>query len=395
MLSRNFFLGIFWLTFVVSMTLLVCDFGRKLGVEGFNAIERGCLLLAALSLVMGSSKLYISQLVGLGVILIITFISAVFSNYEEFSWNVYLRGTMQFVIIFMLLAAVVNDKNAIRILRFFSYIPIIVVINGIIYKALGLGEVFYTEFASGVPRLSGSLQPAFLASLCISGVYASLKLAIEKDERYWFWLVVNVLILLLTAARMALLVTFLLAASVFFLNTNISRKFKFNLVLIGIFAAMAVVPFMIQTFLTRIEMSGDNGRDVLWEYLSFLQSFYPNFGIGLGHQYLSIPDEVIMQAATVSAHNEFKRLALEIGDVQTGMVIFAFVASGLWLARHKTTNAPVEIVMALALFMVNSMVANSFSSAYVFLMLFVTKVGAQCNFQDVPQRWPAHAKSRV
>jgi len=395
MLDRNFFRHVFWLTFAIAIVLLACDFGRKLGVEGFNQIERGCMLLAALALVMGSARFYFSQYVGLALIVLITFISALNSVYEDFSWNVYFRGTIQFVIIFSLLAAAVRNDDALRILKLFSFIPLFVVFNGIIYQAMGLGEVFYTEWASGVPRLSGSLQPAFLASLCISAVYASLKLAIEQDERYWFWLVINVLILLLTAARMALLVSFLLASSVFFLNTSISRKFKFNMVLIGTFAALSVMPFMIQNFLTRIENSGDNGRDVLWEYLSFLQGYYPNFGIGLGHQYLSIPEEVIMQTATVSAHNEFKRLALEIGDIPTGLVIFVFTAAGLWLARHKNTNAPVEVVMAFALFLVNSMVANSFSSAYVFTMLFVAKVGAQCQFTTSRIGWRQHAQSTV
>lgn len=400
MLDRNFFRHVFWVMFSISLILLACDFGRKLGVEGFNQIERAAMLLASLALVMGSARFYVSQYVGLGLIILVTLISAVFTSYEDFSWNVYLRGTIQFIIIFSLLAASVREVDAIRLLKVFSFIPLFVVFNGVIYQAVGLGEVFYTEWASGVPRLSGSLQPAFLASLCISGVYSSLKLAMEHDDRYWAWLIINVLILLLTAARMALLVSFLLAASAFFLNTSISRKFKFNMVLIGFVAAMAVLPFVLQTYLTRIETSGDNGRDVLWEYLSFLQSFYPNFGIGLGHQYLSIPEEVIMQTATVSAHNEFKRLALEIGDIQTGLVIFLFVASGLWLARHPHTRAPVEIVMAFSLFLVNSMVANSFSSAYVFMMLFAAKLGAQCEFSSKKQsnkkhRYQAHAQSSV
>jgi len=183
MLDRNFFRHVFWLTFAIAIVLLACDFGRKLGVEGFNQIERGCMLLAALALVMGSARFYFSQYVGLALIVLITFISALNSVYEDFSWNVYFRGTIQFVIIFSLLAAAVRNDDALRILKLFSFIPLFVVFNGIIYQAMGLGEVFYTEWASGVPRLSGSLQPAFLASSCISAVYASLKLAIEQDER--------------------------------------------------------------------------------------------------------------------------------------------------------------------------------------------------------------------
>ncbi|MEK9766107.1 MAG: hypothetical protein VW274_06465, partial [Thalassolituus sp.] len=111
-----------------------------------------------------------------------------------------------------------------------------------------------------------------------------------------------------------------------------------------------------------------SGRDILWEFVLYMISRYPDFGIGFGHQFLSTPQDIINMTASWSAHNEYLRIALEVGIVPSFFffifMFLTFLSPMLYFKRFDFFY-----VSAVVLFFLSCATDNTISSPYMFLYL--------------------------
>lgn len=358
----------FKLLYCIALLILIVNIDNVIGIARFNVIERALVLLFVIvGYLEGRHNAITIPFVGM---ITVTLFTALMSKNPSFSWSIYVNGTIQFLIIYLMLSTVPSEKTRTFLLKSFCFLPIVSVVLGTVYYFAFGRPLFYTEWASGMPRLQGSLIPAFLASLCITAVYSSFHAIYRIDRRYWYLLIVNGLILVLTAARMALFLTAIIAFVTIFFGVKKNATLKVWSSIAMIFATLIFIAVFGEVLVARMENSGLNGRDVLWNYMNALSEKYKSFGIGLGHQYIMIPDKITNVTSTVAAHNEYIRLKLELGTVPFYIFISLYLGALVALINSKLCANRVELFVGFAAFMMNAFVANSFSSAYVFIMLY-------------------------
>ncbi|MGE0225561.1 MAG: O-antigen ligase family protein [Acetobacteraceae bacterium] len=217
--------------------------------------------------------------------------------------------------------------------------PMIVVTGGVIAALAGVRPLFID---SGGARLTGLGHPAFLAGVCLAGVYACL---IETYRRLragdLALLGVNTVLLLLTGARAPLACggVVVLLSLMFVPSPAFPPRYRLLLVL-AVAATLPVLAVLAGEFaavrvfnLLSTDAVHLSGRDVLWPAFISAAEQSPWFGWGVGAGNVVIPPDspVAKLLHTWAAHNEYLRIQVEGGHVGRTLLVTLFV---LWVWRR-------------------------------------------------------------
>jgi len=239
------------------------------------------------------------------------------------------------------------------IIRATRWCALVAVAGGVILAALGIRPLF-TD--SGGMRLTGLGHPAFLATVCMASVYASLIQFYRTGRRTELpLLVVNLTILLLTGARapmaFATLVTGLTLTCVS--APIVPTRWRLYLLLGAGGLATILAIFLLAGDLGDIRLfnllSTDatnlSGRDILWEAFRAVTRDSPWVGWGIGAGNVVIPPEspVAKLLHTWAAHNEYLRIEVEGGQLGR-LLLIAMFAGWVWMRSRTLPTAERRII---------------------------------------------------
>jgi hypothetical protein len=358
--------------FVFAYLFLIFNISSVIGVGSANAIEKSFFLLAGV-IYVSSRNVYWPTIFVMVFLLSLTFFSALLSENEGFEWGVYLRSITQILIIFMLFSGIPNEQDKKFITRSVAWFPIICVLLGVFYHIIGVKPFFNMEYASGLPRLGGSLIPPYLGAMCVGSIISALFYADTYNKKNYLYIAaLNIVILLATSARMPLVVAVILTAVAFYGGFKNKIRIKLFVTILGILFLIVFLLLFGDLILTRITQTHMSGREIIWEYLLYLLDYYYDFGVGYGHQVLFMPHEVTMlTGGTVGAHNEYLRVAVEIGFWPAVLFFISFFIGIVFLAFSPVCERRGLVLLAGVLYMVTFITDNSLSSPTLFLFMIV------------------------
>ena len=220
--------------------------------------------------------------------------------------------------------------------------PVVAVAGGLVLAAAGVHPLF-TD--GGGMRLTGLGHPAFLATVCMAGMYAGLIQFYRTGRPAELLLLgINLLLLVLTGARaplfFAAMVTGLTLA--FVPSPLVPPRWRL-LMLLG---AGATVPVLAGLMLAGglgdfrlfalLDSGATNlsGRDTLWAAFDSVTAGSPWVGWGIGAGNVIIPpDSRIAQLLhTWAAHNEYLRIEVEGGQLGRALLIAMFA---IWVWQRS------------------------------------------------------------
>jgi len=365
---------LFRATFSVALLALVLNIGEIFNLERANAIEKSLLLLAAFTLLL-RGRIAWSVVTCVVFVLLSTLISAVFTVYSGFAWDIYFRSLASLAAALLFLVVIPSRSDSEFILLTFVFLPVFEIAVSALYQIRFGISMFRVDGLLGDMRLAGTTHPAFLAPLAVAGAFAAVFLADLKNKLYLVMTVVNGIILLLTAARMPALVFTLCCGSALIFCFQGQHSMRLFILLTGPIAASIVGLIFSERIMARLEYGSLSGREVLWNYLRNVSDHYPAFGIGLGHQSTIMGHETMVLNPTIAAHNEYIRLLVEVGWIGSALMIFAGVAlfTAIWSSRWISYN-PIFLVSVIA-FAIYSYTDNTLSRFEANAILIVALIG--------------------
>lgn len=356
--------------FALLAYVLIVDLNVDMLI-GLNAtpLEKGLLTIAGLALI-ASRGVNVGALAALALITVVAIGSAALTDYTGFHIDRFVRGLFSLVAPWLLLTARPRAADAKVILLAFAWLPLGNVITGILYQGMGLTTVFETH----TPRMQGASIASGLASMCLVGALSAMLYAHQfRKPRYYLVLLLNLLLLLLTAARGPFLIA-MLVLPVTYVAYCRPRLQEMLAVLIALpFAGVVMFIVAGQSLVERLGNSSLSGREMLWEELYSVLAKYWEFGIGLGHQIDVVSERVKNYTATVAAHNEYLRIAVECGYYGGVAILVLFIALfvSVW-GSPRIRFAPPFLagVIGFAVYAAND---NALSSAIIpFLVIVIS-----------------------
>ena len=227
--------------------------------------------------------------------------------------------------------------------------PLCTVCFGAVLAGLGLDHMYVLE--QGALRLGASGEPPFLAGFALVGVYAALVACAATASRTAIAaLLVNLIIILLTGARMPLAI----ASFDIFVLLVLQRRILL-IAMAGAVAAAAVLfsgalSFLRVIDLTKLgEASNLTNRDIVWPYFqkAFFDSPLFGWGIGAGKVIIPVTSQIDTLLGTNAAHNEYLRIGAEGGVFGAGLLILLLA---LWVRRGSAAMAPAQRWMVRLIF---------------------------------------------
>lgn len=349
---------------------------RSFGVEAAPLVSKVFLLFAALFLLFSGRLAEGNLLVGILAIAIV-YTSAIATDYSYFEWSVFLFSLNQIVTLFIFLSVRPSVGQMLSVLKIIAWAPAFSLFIGMCYEVIGVGSLFGIDGMTDAMRLQGSTIPAFLAGVTLSAAFSSMLLYyLDNNKKFVFLLFFNFAVILLTAARMPIfLCGVILVVSFLVLDKGgVKKKIAYGAAFFG--SSVIFLMFFGQAILARFGSESSSGRDVLWDYFSGLIDDYWNFGIGFGHSISAVPPQVtVLVGGASAAHNEYLRIAVEIGVVQA-WVFYALLAVML-INLGRGINASVRLVYysGCLLFFVFCYTDNSVSTPVYYPLLIVAFYG--------------------
>jgi hypothetical protein len=338
---------LFRFVFAAAMVMLSLNISVIFSIDKANPLEKGLILAAAVVIAM-RGRIEHTLVPGCAIIIGATLLSAVATGYENFSWDIYMRSLVTFVTLLLFLAVIPREDDRDWVLIVLAFTPLLQVVLGVAYAALGIKPMFRPD-SFGVMRMQGSTGTAFLGAATATGAVAAMAYAHLKDMRYLALVAINAGILLLSGARMATAAAVIGCAGLLFFGFRRDPHARYLIMIGGSLAAMVAVPVLGGALLERVGSGSLQGRDLLWNFLGGFVRDYPEFGVGLGHQYTLIPASLTQATGTVAAHNEYLRLLVELGRVGIlvlGLGTIALLAAALLSPTRRTPAALVVILLA-------------------------------------------------
>jgi O-antigen ligase len=338
-----------------------------------NIVEKALLLLTGAAFVVTRPARH-GIIVLIGAIVIVSFFCAVGTQFHHFQWKLYVGGLVSIVAPFVLLAADPEEKDRLFVLRVFALIPLASVGIGGLYQVLGLHQLFNTD-ALGALRLGGTMVPAFLAGSCFTAAFVSMELADRQHLGYGALFLANLAILVLTGGRMPLALTLVVCGLYFLRGFQRIPLLKFFAPVYFLVAAGFYLAFFGKNLLIRFQSHSLNGRDALWATVGRALAAHPWFGVGLGNQQLLIPASLTGKTSTIAAHDEYLRIAVELG--YPGAFLFFALSIAILLVVWKSDwvrRDPMFLLCAAA-FYVYCLTDNAIGTPQNFLFLTAAAFG--------------------
>lgn len=358
---------VLFLAAFISIFIIAVDIGRNFGVPNANQVEKGMIVLWAL-LTLKLGEINPLAVFGFVSITMIILFSGVNTEYVYYDYKTSLLSFTQIIALLFFFIAILDERNLILSLKVVSFAATISLVVGCVFSLMGYRDLFRAEYATGILRLGGSTVSAFMAGLCIMSSLSSLYVWLRCDERYKYIFLISFVCLLLTMGRMALFIGTLLCYVRFLTIKGVSNKRKFQTTLMLCLLGLVVAAFIMPTLLERMQNSGSSGRDILWHFVMYMITLYPDYGIGFGHQFLSTPQDIIARTASWSAHNEYLRIALELGVIPS-IFFFMFLFLTLCSPMFYFKRFDAFYSFSVLLYMLSCITDNNISSPHMFLFL--------------------------
>ncbi|MBB3938022.1 O-antigen ligase family protein [Aureimonas phyllosphaerae] len=342
---------------------------RVLGLAGANQLHKSTLFAFGVAALLSRPKRPFAVFC-VSMMVATTFVCALLSDFNHLSYSRYFLSLFSLVAVLIPLMVVFDRKDYRFIILNLAWAPVGCIALGMVYNVLGIHPVWYVDFL-GVQRLQGSVIPAGVGSLGYVGTIAAMTASVFVDRRYLGLVGVNLIILVLSAARMPFAMAALVCLVMFY-QFHTKRIITVSLASIALML-LAFVAYLIlgERIAARFESESSSGRDLIWGALQAVLDMYPMFGIGLGHQTVVIPENVAERAATIAAHNEYLRLALEIGYVGAYAFFFFLIVIFLRLmyqASKYRTPAFVVMVASFFIYCFTDNVISSNTSVFVLVL---------------------------
>jgi O-antigen ligase len=300
-------------------------------------------------------------------IVVLTLFCAMGTDFPQFQWRLYVGGLVSIIAPFVLLTAAPREQDRVLGLVVFASLPLLMTVVGGMYQLVGIAPLFNSDPLSGT-RLAGTQGiPAYLAAAGFTGTFAALELAERRHLSYAFLFFADLIILLLAGGRMAL------GAAVLVCGIDYIRSFK-RVPLLKFFAPiwiLVVGGILLVTFaednLRHLQSTSLSNRDLIWAPLIRQLHAHAWFGVGLGNQQLLV--HVVGVITTFASHNEYLRLAVELG--YPGAIIFFAFTLGIMLLVWNSTwvgRDPMFLVCAAA-FYLYGVTDNTFSVPQAYFIL--------------------------
>lgn len=219
-------------------------------------------------------------------------------------------------------------------IRAIRWCAVVAVAGGVVLALAGVRPLFVD---SGGMRLTGLGHPAFLATVCMASVYATLIWFYRTgDPAELLLLAVNLLLLLLTGARAPLFFGVMVSGVTlgWVSAPHVSLRWRV-FALLGAGATIPVlIAFMLAGGLGEVRifnlLSSDathlSGRETLWAAFeeAIQGSPWVGWGIGAGNAIIPPDGPIAQLLRTWAAHNEYLRLQVEGGRLGLGLLIVMF-----------------------------------------------------------------------
>lgn len=224
--------------------------------------------------------------------------------------------------------------------------PLASVVVSVLLAPLGFGNGPF-----GFGRLDGMLHPANLASLSTIAITAATLELVRGDRRMILWLGINGVILVGSGARMPLLLVTLFGLGILLLARTAHFRFGHKLRLTAMAVPLVLVVAAIfgpqiiaRSFTTWTGRSGFqfSGRDIIWDLFISVIARSPWFGYGVAAGRFAVSMEEVALLGSNAAHNEYLRLAVDVGVVGVALIFLGFV---VWIVRETRRMPPGEAVV--------------------------------------------------
>ncbi|MGX2039523.1 O-antigen ligase family protein [Methylocaldum sp. MU1018] len=359
--------------FLLAQLVLVINMERLLSMANANPVEKLFLILAALLFAFTRPRIR-ANFVLLGFIILVTFVCGLLSEFDAFTWNRYLRSLVSLCAFLLFFTAVPEDRDRDFMLLIAAFIPLVSVLLGTVYEALGISRLWITDYL-GTRRLAGDMGPAFLGGAGFTGAVAASYLTLQKRPRYLLLALVNAGITMLTASRMPSALALGVTGAMLFMESR-SAVFRVLMILYGSVVVAGLFYLMGDQLMTRMSSDAMSGRDLIWNELHGYVHRFPYLGVGLGHQMDLLSARVSATTHTVAAHNEYLRFTVEVGYVGVSLMGGLFMAMLVNLLRHPQLTKKWAFLMVCAAFFVYSATDNTFSVPQCFMALVVAFIGS-------------------
>lgn len=361
-----------WL-FLAGYGLFLLNLEDAFGLQLMNPTTKSLLLMAGLVLVTTRQPI-VPVLVLCSIMIGVSFVSACLTKNPDFSWALYARSITQFIIPVLLVGAVPFEKDRDFLLRTASWAPLFSVAIGAIYSLMGRGSIFALDYLYGVMRLQGSLIAAFLGGLALTGAFAAMQYAHLVNIRYLGVVAINLVIVLLTAARMPIALSVLLCVASFYVGFRNALGLKIVGTVIGGLGAAAFLATFGEPLITRFSSTHMSGREAMWDFLLLALDQHRDFGVGFGHQPTIVPHEVFIQVNSYHAHNDYLRLAVELGFVPSIIFFLLWLSVMLCVWAHPRCGYNPILLLGTMGFAVLCITDNALATTTHFPLLIITAV---------------------
>lgn len=206
---------------------------------------------------------------------------------------------------------------------------------------LAVGHPLFGQDQNGVMRFQGASIPAYQGYLGEIGTYAAFAEYVLSGRARWLALAgaaFGCVVASGTRVPMATAMLFCLIVLTFARGRHFTAGPRLRLWLLGLAVvgagAVLLGPAMLQrTFGGGAGTVGFNtsGRDVIWPLFTAAIRQHPLFGQGIGTYRVLIDPEDVKYIGSTAAHNEYLRLAADIGIVGLLLLVAGHVA---WLRRE-------------------------------------------------------------
>ena len=363
--------------FAIGYISYILNFEKVFGVEQAILISKCMLVLSAIMAAAMRPRITASFWLSCAALALV-FVTAVFSRFSEFEWSNWIRALNNVVVPFVFLSIVPNEEDRDSLLKCLAWGPVVSVIAGIFYQAIGRSTLFGSDSLNGAQRLQGSLIPAFLAGVALTGALAAFFLARCRGNHFLRLAIVDMLILLMTAARTPVALAALICGYFFFFELNVARAKKVAVVAFSTLAGACFLATIGHSIVERFSSGNMSGRDILWRYLYTVIDRYWDFGVGLGHVGLTVPHAVsVLVGGIVAPHNEFIRLSVELGVIGATLYITIFVLIMLNLWSRAQAGRPIVFLTG-AGFLMLCYTDNAFLTPTYYPMLFAVSFWVLC-----------------
>jgi O-antigen ligase len=302
----------------------------------------------------------------IAAIVVLTLLCAMGTEFPQFQWKLYVGGLVSIVAPFVLLTAPPREPDRILGLVVFASLPLLMTTFGAIYQRAGIAPLF-SSVSDGL-RLAGTQGlPAYLAAAAFTGTFAALELAERRHMGYGFLLFADLIILVLAGGRMALGVAMLVCGVDYFRSVKRVPLLKFFAPIWILVVGGILLKTFAEDSLSHLQSTSLSHRDFIWAPLIRELHAHPWFGVELGNQQLLL--HVVGAITTIAGHNEYLRLAMELG--YPGAILFFALTLGIVLLVWNSTwvgRDPMFLVCAAA-FYIYGITDNTFSVPQAYFIL--------------------------